>query len=271
MSAIDTVLYDVHNATGAPIGLTAGTTTASGDAPGVRYFTPPAAAYLEAVSVQSSGVRQARVTSPLLHDNVTGLTFNFSEQPTSFLLPQEIGQPLQPGDTLTVSLDAAATSDSVAVLFNYYTSIPGVQARLFSWGDISGIVKSIKTVEVDVTTSATIGAWSDTLITTTEQQLHAHTDYAVLGYSTGVAVVAVAVKGQDTGNLRVGGPGVVTAFDTTDYFVQMSNLHGRPHIPVFSADNRFATYVSTAANTASVAAKATLILAELTQQLPAQG
>jgi len=268
MPAIDTVLYDVHNATGAPIGFTGATVTASGDAPGVRYFQPPALGFLEAVAVQSSGSRAARITSPLFHDNVTGLTFNFSEQPSSFLLPQEVGQPLTPGDTLTVQLDAAATSDSVAVLFNYYTNLQGSSARLFSWGDISGIIKSIKTVEVDVTTSATIGAWTDTLITTTEQQLHAHTDYAVLGYGGQTAVVCVALKGQDTGNLRIGGPGVTTNFDTTDYFIQMSSLHGRPHIPVFNADNRFATYVSTAANTASVADKTTLILAELTQTLP---
>lgn len=266
MSAIDTILYDVHNATGAAIGVT-NATVANGDSATVRYFPPTSPAYLEAISVQASGTRIARITSPLMHDNVTGLTFNTAEQPSSFLLPQEIGQPLNAGDTLTVGLDAAATSDSLAVLFNYYTQLPGASARLVSWGDISGIVKSIKAMEVDCTTSATIGQWSDTVITTTENQLHARTDYAVLGYASSVAVVAVAVKGQDTGNLRVGGPGVITAFDTTDYFVQMSNLHGRPHIPVFSADNRGSFYVSTAANTASVATKTTLILAELTQQL----
>lgn len=264
MSAIDTVLLDVHNATGAAIGLTAAV-AANGDSAVVRYFAPTSQAWLEAVGVQSSGTRQARITSPMFHDNVTGLTFNFSEQPTSFMLPQEVGQPLVGGDTLTVQLDAALTSDSVAVLFNYYSQLPGASARLASWGDISGVVKSIKAAEVDCTTNATIGQWSDTLITATENQLHARTDYAVLGYQSSVAVCAVAIKGQETGNLRVGGPGVSTSFDTTDYFAQMSALHGRPHIPIINADNRGSIYVSTAANTASVATKVTLILAELSQ------
>lgn len=264
MAAIDMVAYDVHNATGAPIGLTAATVT-PGDSSIVRNFPAVNPAYMEAIAVQSSGVRAARVTSPLLHDNVTGMTFQFAEQPSSFLLPQEVGQPIQPGDTLTVALDAAATSDSVAALIHYYTNLPGTAARLAMWGDISGNVKSIKPVEIDCVSSATIAAWSDTLITNTENQYHAKTDYAVLGYQSSVAVAAVAVKGQETANLRVGGPGVITSFDTSDYFITMSALHGRPHIPVISADNRFSVYVSVLANTASVATKITLILAELSQ------
>ena len=144
---------------------------------------------------------------------------------------------------------------------------PGAVARLYSWADISGNVKSIKALEVDCVTSATIGQWSDTLITATENQLHARTDYAVLGYEASVAVVTVAIKGQETGNLRVGGPGPTSSFPTSDYFVQMSNMHGTPHIPVFNADNRNSVYVSTAANTASVATKVTLILAEMATAL----
>lgn len=267
MPAMDTVLYDVHNATGAPIGLT-GATVAVGDSATVRYFPSTNPGYLEYVAAQASGTRQARVASPLLHDNSTGLTFSFSEQPTHFLLPKEVGQPVVAGDTLAVSINAAATSDSIAALGLYYTSLPGASARLFSWGDIAGIVKSVKAVQVAITTSATIGQWVDAAITVTEDQLHARSDYAILGYETDTALGVITVKGQETGNLRIGGPGPTSTLDTSDYFVRMTERHGRPHIPVFNADNRKAYYVSAAANTASVAANVTLILAELTQQLP---
>jgi hypothetical protein len=266
MVALDTVLFDVHNTSASAIGLTAAT-AAVGDSATVRNFPQTSTAKLEAVSLQASGSRSARIASPAFHDNVTGLTFNYSEQPSVFQLPQEIGQPLTPGDTLAVSLDAAATSDSLAALLMYYADLGGIQGRFYSWGDIAGIIRSIKAVEVDVTTSATIGAWQDTLLTTTENQLHAGHDYAVLGYDAQTAVVAVAVKGQETGNLRAGGPGPTVSYPTSDYFISMSNLHGTPHIPVFNADNRNSVYVSTAANTASVASKITLVLAELTQRL----
>lgn len=266
MPAIDSILADVHNTGGAGIGLTAAT-PATGDSFTVRNFPTTARARLETVCVQGAAPRSARIASPMLHDNVTGLTFQTGETPTTYLLPRGVGQPLVPGDVLAVSLDAAATSDTVALLAIYYENLPGTSARLHSWGEISGNIKSIKAMEVDVTTAATIGQWVDTLITTTENQLHARTDYAVLGYEATAAVVAIGVKGQETANLRVCGPGPTSAFPTSDYFVQMSAWQQTPHIPVFNADNRGSLYVSTAANTASVASKITLILAELTTPL----
>lgn len=266
MAAIDTVLYDVHNATGAPIGLTAAT-VAVGDAQLIRNFALTDRAFLEYVATMGTGVRQARITSPLLHDPVTGLTFSFGENPAVQLMPRETGQPVVPGDTLSVSLTAAATSDTVAALGVYYSNLPGASARLHSWGEVSSNIKSIKAVQVAVTTSATIGQWQDTLITATENVLHARTDYAVLGYDTDVALLTIGVKGQETGNLRVCGPGPTTTFATGDYFINLSDLHGTPHIPVFNADNRGSVFVSTAANTASVAANVTLILAELAAPL----
>jgi hypothetical protein len=267
MVALDTILADVHNGTGAAIGLTAAT-AANGDSFVVRNFDQTAWARLEAISLMAGVAgRQAQIKSPAFHDNVTGITFKTTQSPSGWVLPPEVGQPLVRGDTLSVLLDAAATSDSVATLHAYYQAGAGVDGRYYSWGDISSLIKSIKPVQVAVTTSATIGQWTDTLITTTDNQLHADTDYAVLGYQTDVALVAVGVKGQDTGNLRCCGPGAIDSFDTSDYFVQMSNLHGTPHIPVINSNNKGAIYLSAAANTASVAATPSLILAELTQSL----
>lgn len=266
MVALDTILIDVHNATAGAIGLTAAT-VAVGDSLTVRNFPQTAYGRLEALSVQASGVRQARIASPMLHDNVTGMTYSFAEEPAAYLFPQEIGQSLTSGDTLTAYLSAAATSDSVAALHVYYSELPGASARVRMWPDIAGIVKSIKAIQVAVTSSATIGAWSDTLITATENQLHARTDYAVLGYLTDVALLCVGVKGQETGNLRIAGPGPTSTLNMSHYFVDASNRHGTPHIPIFNADNRGSFYVSVAANTASVAANVTLICAELTQSV----
>lgn len=267
MVALDTILADVHNATGSAIPLTAAT-AATGDSFVVRNFPDSSWARLEAVSLQAGVAgRQVQVKSPGFHDNVTGITYKSSESPAGFLLPQEVGQPLTRGDTLSVLIDAALTSDSVATLHMYYAQGAGSDGRFYSWGDISSLIKSIKPVQVAVTSSATIGQWTDTLITTTDNQLHADTDYAVLGYVSDVPLVAVGVKGQDTGNLRACGPGAILGMSTSDYFVAMSNYHGTPHIPVINSNNKGSIYCSVAANTASVAATPTLILAELTQTL----
>lgn len=260
---IDTVAGQVTNS----VALT-GISLASGDTLTVRSFPPSARAFIEAVIHKGGQSVTTRILSPQLHDNVRGLTFISAQAPTQFNLPQEVGQPLTSQDALIVQGLSGAANSSVFGVVNYYTDLPGASARLHSWGDIQGLIKSIKPLEVDCTSSATIGAWSDTLVTATENLLHANTDYAVLGYQCDVAVGLVGIKGADTSNYRICGPGSVLQDTTTDYFTEMGIRHNVPHIPVFNAANAGSTFVSVIDNAASTAVKVSLILAELSQNLP---
>ena len=261
--ALDTVALDVHNAATTALGLT-NATTASGDSLTVRNFKDTAAAYLQNVYLQgASAPRRFRLLSARLHDNVTGISFDALESPTEYLIPPELDQPLYAADTLIAQMDAAASSDTVAALFISYTDLPGISADLRSWAQIKSRIIDLKPVEVDVTSSATIGAWSDTLLTTTENQLKADYEYAVLGVEGTAAFAAVGVKGSATGNLRVCAPGASPTLRLTDYFVYMSEANNQPMIPVFNANDRTAFYVSVLANTASAADNVFLILARL--------
>jgi len=260
--AYDTVLMDVHNAATSAVGLTAAT-AASGDSFNVRSFDNPAWAKLLAVTLQGSGTRQARITSPRFHDNVTGMTWQSSETPSEFLLPPEVGQDLYSVDALVPSMDAAASSDTVAAMHIYYKDLQGIAADLRSWHDIKDKIVNLKSMEVDVTTSGTIGAWQDTVITTTENQLKADYKYALLGFEESAAVCVVGLKGPATGNLRICCPAASSTFPLTDYFILMGERHGLPMIPVFKANDRANTYISSAANTASVATKVYALLAQL--------
>lgn len=259
--AYDTVLTDVHNAATSAIGLTAATTTnATGDSLTVRSFDRPAWARLLAATLQGSGTRRLRITSPRMHDNVTGLNWQTSETPSQFLLPSEIGQDLYSVDNLAVQMDAAASSDTISALHIYYKDLAGVDAQLRSWADIKPHMLGEKIVEIDTTSSATIGAWQDTVLTTTDNQLKADYRYAVLGLVTSAAVGVMGFKGPATGNLRACVPGASNTFPLSEYFVRMSEREGIPMIPVFKANDRANSYVSTAANTASLAANIFLIL-----------
>lgn len=151
---------------------------------------------------------------------------------------------------------------------NYYEDMQGADASLYSWEDLAGYVDNIKPLEIDVTASATIGQWNDLALTTTENLLHANEYYAVLGYTVDVACLCVAVRGPDTGNLRVGGPGSVLSFETSSYWVDLSRATGRPHVPVFNSNNAGSMTVSVADNAASTAVKVQLILAELSGFVP---
>jgi hypothetical protein len=262
--AIDTVLVSAVNPGAAG---TVGTIAPSGDTLSVRNFGGTDSAYLENIIRMGTTAGFVQVQSPLLHDNVFGIRITPAESPSVYSLPAELTQSLQAQDTLQVTISGGAAETDIALLSLFYTNLPGVQARLHSRGDIAGNLKYIKPIRIAVTSSATIGAWVDTVLTTTENLLHANKDYAVLGYMSNAALGAIGIKGIDTGNLRAAGPGSTSEFVTSDYFALMSDRTGRPHIPVFNAANVNGTFVSVCAATASVAAVVELICAELVTNL----
>lgn len=242
-------------------------TPASGDSLTVRNFALTSPAYLQSFDREDATKGVYRLRSPRLHDNVKGIHLAVSENPTLFAIPPYNNQTLYPQDTLIIETSGSASTYDVVTLGIYYTDLPGGAMRLHSWGDISGIVAYIDTVEVATTSASTPTAWTDTVVTTTDNLLKANTDYALLGYTVDTAIAGVALKGADTSNFRVGGPGKISAAFTCDYFVRMSQLTGRPCIPVFNAANQNNTYVSTIDLGASTTSNVTLILACLSQNL----
>jgi len=263
MPAIDTVVGHAAN----PGAAFTAVAFNQGDSGVVRNFAQTDTAYLERITRAGGSSGAARVLSPLLHDNVRGITFTSAETPTHYLMPQQRGEKLNPQDTLTVQVTGGAAETDLVALSIYYSNLPGASARLHSWSDIMPLIAHIKPMEVDCTNAAAIGTWTDTVITTTENLLKANTDYAVLGYVTDIAQGMIGIKGLETGNLRVCGPGTTLTDTTSNFFVEWSQREQTPHIPVFNSANNGSTYVSTCDTTASTTPKVQLILAQLSSNL----
>ncbi len=262
MPAIDTVAFFATEAAAAafPTALAA----APGDSLSIRNFPSGQTATLNSIIYNAGGGQKFRIVSANMHDNQTGLTFEPLETPAQWMLPQDAAVTMFANDTPSLYGGIAAAGTIAGALQMYYSQLPGIAARLHSWGDIAGNVRYYKSVEVDLAAVA-VGAWTDTLITATENQLHANKDYAVLGYECSAAVDVVGVKGSATGNLRVCGPGATSTLDISEYFVFMAERQKTPYIPVFNSDDRNAFYVSAFNHAAIAAAGASvyLVLAEL--------
>ena len=239
-----------------------------GDSLTVRNFSLQNTAKLLQLTRRGATSGFFRVRSPLLHDNVRGIMLTTGETPSLLGIPHDIAQPLYAQDNLIAEGSGGAAETDLGLLTIFYPDLPGAAARLNALGDISGIIKNIKPITVAVTSSATIGTWVDTVITTTEDLTHANTDYAVLGFASSAALGYVAVKGPDTANLRTGGPGSVNVEDTANWFLDQARFHSLPLIPVFNSANKFSTFVSVVDQGASTAATITLICAELTGPAP---
>ncbi len=247
-------------------------TMAAGDSNVVRNAPLTSPVQLVAAMYDSVTANEPwRVRSPALVDNVQGIRFYPGQTPARRLLPRQVRQVLQPQDTLTIEFTTAATTGkALGALGIYYSQLPGISARLFSPGDIAGNVAYIKPMVITFGSGGnTAGAWYDLVATTTESLLDANTDYAVLGYEVDTQVAAVAIKGSETGNLRIGGPGTSDSSVTSEYFLQLSEYTGLPCIPVFNSANIGTIYGSIISSAATAAAlDLVFILAQLSHNLP---
>jgi hypothetical protein len=244
---------------------------ATGDSATIRNFPDSArACIVDALYDDVTSPQAWRVRSPLLHDNVRGIQYTPGATTPSNLLPGFALQELEAQDALIFELStAAATGKALAALSVYYSQLPGAMSRLYSPGDIGPLVDNIKPVYVAVGSGAnTAGQWFDQVITTTENLLHANTDYAVLGLMLDVAVAGVAIKGADTGNLRCAVPGGINNPYGAAYFWRKSLETGLPLIPVINAANAGSTFFSVISSAATAAASTgQIILAELSRNL----
>lgn len=235
-----------------------------GDSLNVKAVPFDNAVFLEQVWHIGGTAGFVRITSPRMHDQAQGLRLQGLANTPVPLLPEEAFQPLYSQDALSVTIAGGATETDIAYLAMYYRDIPGMSARLVSWADIAGRIRNLIGVQVAVAGAAAIGDWGPgDAITSDFDQLKANVDYAVLGYETTVAVGAVGLRGPDTGNARVGGPGTTERQETRDWFVRQSRATGLPHIPVINAANKATTLVDINDDAAATACTVSFVLAEL--------
>lgn len=191
------------------------------------------------VDAQVAGT--ARLRSPRFHDNVQGLRFDTLVSDPRPMLPWGVSQAIYPGDVMIAELAGSAVAGDVETLcmLNYYPDLPGVNGQFIDAATLAQRIQHVFTVE-NTLALGTAGGWSGAEAINAEfDQWRSGEQYALLGYAVDVECAAVAWRGGDTGNLRVGGPGDETERElTSDWFVRLSRAFNLPLIPVFRADNK---------------------------------
>lgn len=212
---------------------------------------------------QSTHKGEVLITSPKLVPVSNGIRIQTPAGLADFLMGGPPFQSLTPQDALTISDNGTAADVDMIAIQSYYDDLPGVDMTLKMPGDIEGQTDFVFSWPVAVTTSATAGAQSSTVITTTVDSSTANVWYGVLGYVVDVAVGAVGISGVDTSASFIGGPGDVTPNFTRRYFAALSERTGKPSIPMFNAANKGNTNIVTINNAASLAVNVSLILAQM--------
>ena len=239
-------------------------TFATGDSGTVKAFNPATRAWLLEMWALEATAGVVRIRSPRLHDNVQNLRYTTITATPQPLMGDVVNQPLYPQDVLICEAQGGGAETDVLGFMNYYEDLPGTDARLFRWEELAPRVKNAVTIEVSTTTSATVGDYGGAVaINSLFDTLKANVDYAILGYVTNVNCASVGLRGPDTGNLRVGGPGTTQRLETRDWFRMMSLWNDLPMIPVINAANKGATLVDCVHTSASTTIVVDFIAVEL--------
>lgn len=242
-------------------------TAGTGDTFAIRNFPLTSPAYLENVWVQEATAGFAQIRSAKMHDNVRGLRLRAGISTPSALLGDDVRHLVYPQDTLTVEIAGGGVGETdLLALLIHYEDVPGMDARLATWDQVAPRVVNVTSIDAALTTSATAGDWpAGTALSaaTTGDLLKANTDYAVYGYVTDVAAGIIALRGPDTGNVRVGGPAPLNPIETRDWFVSLSKALGKPAIPIINSANKGATLMFAAGTAVSATVNTSFIVAEL--------
>jgi hypothetical protein len=189
--------------------------------------------------VQVAGT--ARIRSPRMHDNVQGMRFDtIVSDPTPFF-PKGIAQPVYPNEVIAVELAGSAVAGDIeyVCMLLHYPDMQGSSLQGITAADLKNRIANIFTVENTLATT-TAGGWTGAEAINAEfDQFKAGNKYALLGYRVDAECAAVAWRGAETGNVRVGGPGLETDVNLTQrWFIDLAEEFGLPLIPVFSAENK---------------------------------
>lgn len=252
----------------------AAVTTRQGFTPsGGQTFTVRAAsqntkAHLRSVWGNLSGSALLDIRSPRMHDAIEAVNLRAPASLPTPLVPGYFNQDLVPVDVLDVGVtfDAApgaATVEGMAMLVQY-DDLPGATFNGRSWSEVQPVIKNIYGVECVPVTGATAGTYgAGVAINASQDQFKANELYAVLGYLTDTACVAIGLQGPDTSNYIVAGPGSIDPLVTRGFFVDLANASGLPCIPIIQANNKQSTLVVAAGLVATTNVPVSLILANL--------
>lgn len=180
----------------------------------------------------------ARVRSPRMHDNVQGIRLRIPKANRRLLLPFAVKEPLYNQDTLIVESSGGGAETDALYYIVSYEKLPGSEGNFKHPEEVFPRILNVSGVELKPKSGATTGQWGVAVaLNSLMDQFKRPKEYAILGYVLSAECGAVAFRGTDIGEVRVGGPGAVEPGWTGEYFVRLSQETGLPAIPCFQAGN----------------------------------
>lgn len=241
-------------------------TMAGGDSLQVRNSDPSKMTRLLSLWFKNQVAGAFQLTSPRMHDNVTGYHGQIQTAATRTRWPYGYAQQLYPNDILSMKQSGSGVAGQIETgsFLVYYDDLAGVNARFIDNATLAKRMRNLVTTKNTIATVATGQYGGAQAINTTDDQFKANTDYALIGYLVDTICGTIGWRSADTGNLRVGGPGNQIDNDIThSWFIMLSEEFGVPLIPVFNSAAKQSIQIDATQDQGAAAVVVNSIFAEL--------
>ena len=190
----------------------------------------------------------AQLTTPSGHDTTRGYRVGNPANVTDLWMPPGIGYRLVPQELMSVLIAGSAVAGDVEQWSTllHYEDLPGVTGRAMKWGELKAKADVMMSVEASITSAAGPGYSGEESIDTDSNLMRANRDYALIGISTRTRVHAITLRGPDTGNVRIGCPGILRPELTNQWFAGLARAYDEPLIPIINSGNRNSTLIGVA-------------------------
>lgn len=218
-------------------------TMATNDAATVQNFTS-GRAYLINMWGQNVTAGLQQVTSPRLHDTSRGIRYSILA--SNSIPPWQMGQkqPLFAQDLLVPQQTGEASGVDAGCMLQWFSDLGGSDARLVMPDSVASRIEQLVTVETTHTIGSTAGDWSGSVaLNSGSALLRANRDYVLLGFTTNTAVCSIGIRGPDTGQQRMAGPGTTDRNTTQSWYERLSQWTNLPCCCIINAANQGATFV----------------------------
>lgn len=206
------------------------------------------------------------IRSPLMHDNIRGISLLEGGASNRPLLNNFVRQNLVTQDTLTIEAlgGAGAAALTFGCLLIYYEDLIGVSGHFITADELLARSVALTTVENTITATDTGQYTGAEPINAESDLLKPNTEYALIGYVSNITCAAIRYRASSWGNLGLGGPVPSDApHVTSQFFTTLSLQTGLPLIPVFNSAERANVLVDVVQDEAAAAVPMVTYLAQL--------
>lgn len=246
----------------------------SGDTLAVSNFVNGGARIVSMWGIDSDSIMELALTDTRfdsIHDPQYGVRFNNAAlipggaavvgAHTMLAPPENI--PVFSGDALTMTVTTTASDDVLVSWITEYDDLPGTQGQFADWNRVQALRETTIGLRCAPVAGTAAVYGTARALNADDTRLTGGKYYAILGWSLQTVCTTIAFYGPSTGNNKVGLPGGANNQDTTMGFVTMSQMFGKPLIPVINGYDAASYFLVAADGEASTTPKVDLFMYQL--------